>query len=927
MSSALRFVLGKAWVGMTDTKESVAQEGLQEEELSVNTENALHKAVCQELEQSKPRLSVVVPIFNNKHCLAKTVESILGQTLKLEDYEIILVDDGSTDSSGEIADSLAEAYDNVRAVHQENAGVSAARNLGMDLAQGHFIAFVDSDDTLEPVTLEGALQTFEAHEDEIDLLTYPMKIVEGKCTKSHVREKVLTATGVYDLSDPKNAFALVTNINVLVKNEECTPRFDASLEVHEDLQFMLRVLLRKQKVGFSKHGAYVYRKQGNSATNIKMHPYYSLEATLGFWEELFASYQGKDVPVYLQGSFMNELNWKIQQGLLLPPSTHESYEAALERYGALLSYVDDKVIKNSPRATQLQKHYFMFLKKEPSLTCELSEEGISICRGSEVVVQDAAVEAWVYRTYFAAECWCIRATLRSPAFEFVEEAKVHGFLQRGNESEVFWVPLRPSTDNYSFSHENLATTWAFKIDVPYQAWDSLQLFVDLGSHTYPVRWSFGKYSQLNTEAGTLAFSQGNVTIGINSARDELEFSKDCSVAKKLARKLQDSQELLKKNPKGLLLRVGAAGTHFLSGKKPFWLYSDSITSDLDNAYYQFTHDIAKNDGIERYYVVHNEAQRKALAVSKKYESQILDFGDSRHRALFPSADKIITAFVELENWCPYKQKALNCISAVGKRDLIYLQHGVLQAHAPWKYGAERTAADRVVISTPYEKELLTSVYNYDPEQLIEAGMPRYDFISTEPTSSSRILFAPSWRKYLVTEQPGKAPLANSRFRTSRFWVETKAFLTDPRLLTYLEQNDLYFDIKLHPYFRSYKPYFEALENERVRVIDQAQPTDYKMLITDYSSIAFDFVYARRPLVYFFPDEEEFKAGLNGYSSLDLPMEDGFGPIARNSSELLEMLEGFNNSEGFGEVYTKRSERFFYWYDNGQRQRIYEALIG
>lgn len=927
MSSALRFVLGKAWVGMTDTKESVAQEGLQEEELSVNTENALHKAVCQELEQSKPRLSVVVPIFNNEHCLAKTVESILGQTLKPEDYEIILVDDGSTDSSGEIADSLAEAYDNVRAVHQENAGVSAARNLGMDLAQGRFIAFVDSDDTLEPVTLEGALRIFETHEDEIDLLTYPMKIVEGQRTKSHVREKVLTATGVYDLSDPKNAFALVTNINVLVKNEECTPRFDTSLEVHEDLQFMLRVLLRKQKVGFSKHGAYVYRKQGNSATNIKMHPYYSLEATLGFWEELFASYQGKDVPVYLQGSFMNELNWKIQQGLLLPPSTHESYEAALERYGALLSYIDDSVIMSSPRASELQHAYFARIKKGSSLACEFDDHEISLRRDGEVIAQSRGVEAHVYRTGVSGDRWRIRGVLHSFAFEFSEKPNMHGVLRRGNDSEVFWIALRPSTDAYSFSHESLATTWSFSLEVPYEIWDSLQLFVDLGDYTYPVLWQFSKYAQFNTMTNKLFFKHNDIVFEVCSDGEEICFYRNCLLPKRTVRKLQDSQALLKKNPKGLMLRMATAGARVLTKNSPCWLYSDGVASGPDNAYCQFIHDMTINDGIERYYVAHNERQKEALAAYKKYESHVLDFGSMRHWLVFPEANKILTSFVEVENWSPCNATALNYVASPGSRDLIYLQHGVLQAHAPWKYGAERTAADRVVISTPYEKELLTSVYNYDPEQLIEAGMPRYDFISTEPTSSSRILFAPSWRKYLVTEQPGKAPLANSRFRTSRFWVETKAFLTDPRLLTYLEQNDLYFDIKLHPYFRSYKPYFEALENERVRVIDQAQPTDYKMLITDYSSIAFDFVYARRPLVYFFPDEEEFKAGLNGYSSLDLPMEDGFGPIARNSSELLEMLEDFNNSEGFGEVYTKRSERFFYWYDNGQRQRIYEALIG
>lgn len=92
-------------------------------------------------------LSVVVPIYNVEKYLNRCIDSILSQTL-LPD-EIILVDDGSTDGSGKIADEYAQKYDSIKVIHQKNGGLSAARNTGIDTARGFYIAFVDSDDYID----------------------------------------------------------------------------------------------------------------------------------------------------------------------------------------------------------------------------------------------------------------------------------------------------------------------------------------------------------------------------------------------------------------------------------------------------------------------------------------------------------------------------------------------------------------------------------------------------------------------------------------------------------------------------------------------------------------------------------------------------------------------------------------------------------
>ncbi len=99
-----------------------------------------------------PVISVIVPVYRAEKCLSQCVDSILAQTF--QDFEILLIDDGSPDQSGALCDEYAAHDSRIRVFHKENGGVSSARNLGMAQAVGTYIAFADSDDWMEPEELE-----------------------------------------------------------------------------------------------------------------------------------------------------------------------------------------------------------------------------------------------------------------------------------------------------------------------------------------------------------------------------------------------------------------------------------------------------------------------------------------------------------------------------------------------------------------------------------------------------------------------------------------------------------------------------------------------------------------------------------------------------------------------------------------------------
>ena len=123
-------------------------------------------------------LSIIVPVYNVEKYLRKCVDSLLTQDLPPEEYEIILVDDGSTDQSGTICDEYAAGHPIVKAMHQQNGGLSAARNNGVAVAQGRYVQFVDSDDYLEPNVLKTLVEKMET--DQLDVLRFNYRNVNER---------------------------------------------------------------------------------------------------------------------------------------------------------------------------------------------------------------------------------------------------------------------------------------------------------------------------------------------------------------------------------------------------------------------------------------------------------------------------------------------------------------------------------------------------------------------------------------------------------------------------------------------------------------------------------------------------------------------------------------------------------------------------
>lgn len=127
--------------------------------------------------KNSPTVSVVIPVYNVERYLCECVDSVLNQSM--QDFEIILVDDGATDSSGAICDRYGAQDPRIRVIHRENGGLSEARNTGLDAAAGEYVYFLDSDDYIEPCTLEHLLDL--AGQEQADVVFFDAYVFFTDC--------------------------------------------------------------------------------------------------------------------------------------------------------------------------------------------------------------------------------------------------------------------------------------------------------------------------------------------------------------------------------------------------------------------------------------------------------------------------------------------------------------------------------------------------------------------------------------------------------------------------------------------------------------------------------------------------------------------------------------------------------------------------
>ena len=215
-------------------------------------------------------VSIIVPVYQVEKYIRQCVDSILAQTFT--DFELILVDDGSKDRSGEICDEYAGMDERVKVVHKENGGLSDARNRGMDQAVGKYFMFVDSDDYIAPTMLESLYSSMRRENADIVVCNFRFTFdnASEKSFSTEVKAEVLTGAEIfYDRKNERNYGIWTVAWNKLYKKETIGKVRFRFGKYHEDEFWANDIYQMDIKVVTIPESLYYYRQREDSIMGKK----------------------------------------------------------------------------------------------------------------------------------------------------------------------------------------------------------------------------------------------------------------------------------------------------------------------------------------------------------------------------------------------------------------------------------------------------------------------------------------------------------------------------------------------------------------------------------------------------------------------------------------------------------------------------------
>ena len=346
-------------------------------------------------------------------------------------------------------------------------------------------------------------------------------------------------------------------------------------------------------------------------------------------------------------------------------------------------------------------------------------------------------------------------------------------------------------------------------------------------------------------------------------------------------------------------------------KEKHWVLHERGTDARDNAYFFYRY-LKENYREQKvYYIIDKKSPDHP-----KVAADAVQFGSLKNYWAMATAEKIISTHCFFGLPCMNSKMFRFCGL---NRKFYFLQHGITSNYLSQMHFRNAQIKMLFCAAQP-EYEYMRSRYDYPEENLRYTGFARYDTLHNI-CAKRQIVIMPTWRKNISNEQ---------EFLASQYYKSWNALLTDPGFAEFLNKNDL--EAIFYPHFEMQK-YLHAFQScsERILLGDFAHfdvqnlLKESLLLVTDYSSVSFDFAYMRKPMVYFQFDTEAFfsehyEPGYFSYGEM------GFGPVVDQVPALLGAMEQ-SAEHGFAptKTYAERMDAFFPLYDQKNCQRIYGCI--
>ena len=361
-------------------------------------------------------------------------------------------------------------------------------------------------------------------------------------------------------------------------------------------------------------------------------------------------------------------------------------------------------------------------------------------------------------------------------------------------------------------------------------------------------------------------------------------------------------------------------------RRELWLLCDNKSEARDNGWQLFKYICKEHPEIDAVYAIGKRSpdREKVLKVGKT-----VNYGSFRHWVLYLAAKYNISS----QKGGKPNAAVTNVLETKGllRNKRIFLQHGIIKDDMPWLH-YKNTKMKMFVTSTRREQEFISSKFGYPEGAVRELGLCRFDNLHDYETVPRQVLLMPTWRSWIADPTSASFEIEDVRnFENTAYFKAWNSFLGSERLRNILCENDLHLIFYPHRDMQKYLGSFDITDSS-ITIAGFPQYDVQKLLkssaflITDYSSVAMDFAYMDKPLVYYQFDYEDFRRGQYPEGYFDYKT-DGFGPVFDSENDVLDCLEAAAKG-GFvqGAEYSRRHDEFFDLCDTENCRRNFEAIM-
>ena len=356
-----------------------------------------------------------------------------------------------------------------------------------------------------------------------------------------------------------------------------------------------------------------------------------------------------------------------------------------------------------------------------------------------------------------------------------------------------------------------------------------------------------------------------------------------------------------------------------------WLICEDENEARDNGYWFY-----------KYVIENHPEQDVAYAINKKSNDynrvcnlgKVIQYGSLKHWIYYLSAKKNISS---QKGGKPNAAicYVLEVLTGLLKNERIFLGHGITMNDSKWLYYSV-TKFSLFLCGEKNEYELVKKRFGYPIDKIVYLGLPRYDQLHNLQVNKKQILVMPTWRNWLVmrrTNENGKI----QNFLETDYYKKWTSFLNNKELILFLKTNNINLIFYPHRNFQKYVKYFNA-QSDHIVIASrneydvQQLLKESSLLITDYSSVFMDFIYMKKPLIFYQFDLEKFRTYQyqKGYFDYE---NNSFGNSFKNEDFVIKEIKNiYENNFEVSKEYLEEHSSFFVLYDTNNRLRLFNKIV-